>query len=134
MGRLRTAVSTLADLDIPPDELFDRLNDMVSELGDDFYATCLYGIFDPVARTFCYALAGHPQLVVVHPDGTVHCPAVAADPPLGAAQPPFETHLLHLPDESLLVLCTDGLIESSTQDVEQGLARLQQVLAKVASP
>jgi hypothetical protein len=134
MGRLRTAVSTLADLDMPPDELFDRLNDLVSELGDDFYATCLYAVFDPVSGTLSYTVAGHPQPVVVHPDGTVHSPAVAADPPLGAAQPPFETHQLQLPGESLLVLCTDGLIETATQDVEQGLARLQQVLAQVASP
>ncbi|MBB6077016.1 ATP-binding SpoIIE family protein phosphatase [Streptomyces paradoxus] len=134
MGRLRTAVSTLADLDMPPDELFDRLNDLVSELGEDFYATCLYAVFDPVARTCSYALAGHPRPVVVHSDGTVHSPVLAADPPLGAAQPPFETHQLQLPDESLLVLCTDGLIESATQDVEQGLARLQQVLTQVASP
>ncbi len=134
MGRLRTAVSTLADLDMPPDELFDRLNDLVSELGDDFYATCLYAIFDPVSGTLCYTVAGHPQPVVVHPDGTVHSPALTVDPPLGAAQPPFETHQLQLPGESLLVLCTDGLIESATQDVEQGLARLQQVLAQTVSP
>jgi hypothetical protein len=133
MGRLRTAVSTLADLDMPPDELFDRLNDLVSELGEDFYATCLYAVFDPVARTCSYALAGHPPPVVVHSDGAVHSPVVAADPPLGAAQPPFETHQLRLPGESLLVLCTDGLIESATQDVEQGLARLRQVLAQAAS-
>ncbi|NUP40357.1 MAG: SpoIIE family protein phosphatase, partial [Streptomyces sp.] len=133
MGRLRTAVSTLADLDMSPDELFDRLNELVSDLGDDFYATCLYAVFDPVARTLCYALAGHPQPVVVHPDGTVHSPVLPADPPLGAGQPPFETHRLDLPDESLLVLCTDGLIESATQDVEQGLGRLQHVLAQAAS-
>lgn len=133
MGRLRTAVSTLADLDMPPDELFDRLNDLVSELGEDFYATCLYAVFDPVARTCSYALAGHPPPVVVRSDGTVHVPVVAADPPLGAAQPPFETHQLQLPGESLLVLCTDGLIESASQDVEQGLARLRQVLAQAAS-
>ncbi|WUH92483.1 SpoIIE family protein phosphatase [Streptomyces sp. NBC_00433] len=133
MGRLRTAVSTLADLDMPPDELFERLNDLVSELGDDSYATCLYAVFDPVARTCSYAVAGHPQPVVVHGDGTVDSPVVAADPPLGAAQPPFETHQLQLPDESLLVLCTDGLIESATQDVEEGRARLQQVLTQVAS-
>jgi hypothetical protein len=134
MGRLRTAVSTLADLDMPPDELFDRLNDLVSDLGDDFYATCLYAVFDPVAGTLCYALAGHPRPVVVRSDGTVHSPVVDADPPLGAAQPPFETHWLRLPGESLLVLCTDGLIESPTQDVEQGLARLRQVLARAGSP
>jgi hypothetical protein len=134
MGRLRTAVSTLADLDMPPDELFGRLNDLVSELGEDFYATCLYAVFDPVARTCSYALAGHPPPIVVHSDGTVDSPVIAADPPLGAAQPPFETHQLQLPDESLIVLCTDGLIESATQDVEQGLARLQQLLIQVVSP
>ncbi|MFL4909329.1 SpoIIE family protein phosphatase [Streptomyces sp. MMS24-I2-30] len=133
MGRLRTAVRTLADLDVPPDELFGRLNDLVSELGEDFYATCLYAVFDPVARTCSYALAGHPPPVVVRSDGTVHSPVVAADPPLGAAHPPFETHQLQLPDESLLVLCTDGLVESAIQDVEQGMTRLRKVLAQEPS-
>lgn len=130
MGRLRTAVRTLADLEMPPDELFSRLNDLVSELGEDFYATCLYAIFDPVARTCTYCLAGHPPPVVVHPDGTVHSPDGTPDPPLGAASPPFATHQLHLPDESLVVLCTDGLIESATRDVDQGLAQLRQILSQ----
>ena len=130
MGRLRTAVRTLADLDIPPDDLFGRLNDLVSELGEDFYATCLCAVFDPVTHTCSYVLAGHPQLTVVRPDGTVHSPVFTADPPLGAAQPPFETHELQLSDESLLVLCTDGLLESRSQDVEEGLARLRRILSQ----
>lgn len=125
MGRLRTAVRTLADLEMPPDELFSRLNDLVSDLGEDFYATCLCAVFDPVARTCSYSLAGHPPPLVVHPDGTVHSPDVAPDPPLGAATPPFETHQLHLPDDCLLVLFTDGLVESATRDVDQGLAQLR---------
>ncbi|WP_259407494.1 ATP-binding SpoIIE family protein phosphatase [Streptomyces akebiae] len=133
MGRLRTAVRTLADLEMPPDELFSRLNDLVSDLGEDFYATCLYAVFDPVARTCTYSLAGHPPPVVVHPDGTVHSPDVAPDPPLGAAQPPFETHQLQLPDESLLVLCTDGLVESAARDTDQGLAQLRQILPRATA-
>ncbi|WP_405863719.1 SpoIIE family protein phosphatase [Streptomyces sp. NBC_00005] len=133
MGRLRTAVRTLADLEMSPDELFSRLNDLVSDLGEDFYATCLYAVFDPVARTCSYALAGHPPPVVVHPDGTVHSPDVAPDPPLGAAKLPFETHRLHLPDESLLVLCTDGLVESVTRDADEGLAQLRQMLSPATS-
>ncbi|MEU9454172.1 SpoIIE family protein phosphatase [Streptomyces sp. NPDC048277] len=134
MGRLRTAVRTLADLDIPPDELFSRLNDLVSDLGEDTYATCLYAVFDPVACTFSYSLAGHPPPVVVHPDGTVRTPDAAPDPPLGAAKPPFGLHRLHLPDGSMLVLCTDGLVESATRDVDQGMAQLRQILAEAASP
>ncbi|MEU5592673.1 SpoIIE family protein phosphatase [Streptomyces sp. NPDC020298] len=133
MGRLRTAVRTLADLEMPPDELFSRLNDMVADFGEDFYATCLYAVFDPVTRTCSYSLAGHPPPVVVHPDGTVHSPDVTPDPPLGAAKPPFETHQLHLPDESLLVLYTDGLVESATRDADQGLVELRQILSNVTA-
>ncbi|MFD4503012.1 SpoIIE family protein phosphatase [Streptomyces sp. NPDC058457] len=128
MGRLRTAVRTLADLDMTPDELLGHLNDLVSDLGEDFYATCLYAVYDPVGRTCSYSLAGHPPPVFVHPDGTVQSPVVSPDPPLGAATPPFAVHELPLPDGSLVVLCTDGLIESDTQDVEQGLAELVRVL------
>jgi hypothetical protein len=130
MGRLRTAVRTLADLDMPPDELFSRLNDLVSDLGEDHYATCLYAVFDPVAGTCLYALAGNPPPVVVHLNGTIHSSHAAPDPPLGAAKPPFETHELRLPGENLLVLCTDGLIESSTRDADQGLAQLRDVLSQ----
>ncbi|MEV5847540.1 SpoIIE family protein phosphatase [Streptomyces sp. NPDC051985] len=134
MGRLRTAVRTLADLDIPPDELFSRLNDLVSEVSEDTYATCLYAVFDPVAATFSYSLAGHPPPIVVRPDGTVHTADVAPDPPLGAAKPPFGLHRLHLSDGSMLVLCTDGLVESASRDVDQGMAQLRQILTEAATP
>jgi len=134
MGQLRTAVRTLADLDMPPDELLSRLNDVVSDLGEDCYATCLYAVFDPITRICSFSLAGHPPPVIVHPDGTAHRPDLAADPPLGAAEPPFETHQLLLPEESLLVLCTDGLVESAAQGIDQGLTRLQQTLARHAMP
>ncbi|MFF8022107.1 SpoIIE family protein phosphatase [Streptomyces sp. NPDC007896] len=133
MGRLRTAVRTLADLEMSPDELFIHLNDLVSDLGEDCYATCLYAVFDPVAGRCTYSLAGHPPPVVVHPDGTVHIVDVSPDPPLGAAEPPFDTHQLDLPDESLLVLCTDGLVESATRDVDQGLAQLRHIVSQAAA-
>ncbi|MER5183731.1 SpoIIE family protein phosphatase [Streptomyces sp. NPDC002896] len=128
MGQLRTAVRTLADLELSPDELLFHLNELVSDLGDDKYATCLYAVFDPVTRTCSLSSAGHLPPAIVLPDGTVHCPELAGDPPLGAAEPPFETHELRLPEESLLVFCTDGLIESATRDIDQGLAQLRQTL------
>ncbi|WP_307077705.1 SpoIIE family protein phosphatase [Streptomyces canus] len=135
MGQLRTAVRALADLELDPNELLSHLNELVSDLGDDKYATCSYAVFDPVTRICSLSLAGHLPPVIVHPDGTVHCPELASDPPLGAAEPPFETHELHLPDESLLVFCTDGLVESATRDIDQGLAQLRQTLARaVAQP
>ncbi|WTX19755.1 SpoIIE family protein phosphatase [Streptomyces sp. NBC_00005] len=133
MGRLRTAVRTLTELELSPDELLSRLNDIVHDLGDDSYATCLYSVFDPVSRIFSVSLAGHPPPLIVHRDGTVHRPDLAPDPPLGAADPPFALHELQLPQESLVVFCTDGLLEATTRDIDQGLDQLQQTLARTVA-
>ncbi|MGP3959165.1 SpoIIE family protein phosphatase [Nonomuraea sp. 3N208] len=128
MGRLRTAVRTLADLELSPDELLSHLNGLVSDLGDDFYATCLYLVYDPTTRLCTLARAGHPPPAVVHPDGKVHFPDADPNSPLGAATPPFETVEMELPEGSLLVLYTDGLVESSALDIDQGMARLARKL------
>ncbi|MET7622513.1 SpoIIE family protein phosphatase [Streptomyces sp. NPDC005408] len=128
MGRLRTAVRTLAGLELPPDELFSHLNDLVSDLGDDFYATCLYALYDPASAVCTLTNAGQPPPAVVHPDGTVYFPDLAADPPLGAATPPFETTELKLPEGSLLVLYTDGFVESARRDIDSGIAQLAKAI------
>ncbi|MFI7632795.1 SpoIIE family protein phosphatase [Nonomuraea sp. NPDC049400] len=128
MGRLRTAVRTLADLELPPGELLAHLNDLVSDLGDDFYVTCLYAVYDPADGRCVMVSAGHPPPVHVLPDGTVRALDVTSDPPLGAAEPPLSTYELHLPEGSLLVFYTDGLIESSTRDIDKGMAELTGLL------
>ncbi|MGV9853531.1 SpoIIE family protein phosphatase [Streptomyces sp. NPDC003442] len=134
MGRLRTAVHTLADLELPPDELLAHLNDLVGDLGDDFYATCLYTVYDPATNLCCFASAGHPPFAVVRPDGTAYFPPADADPPLGAASPPFEMHEIEVPEGSHLVLYTDGLVESSAVDIDEGMARLAHALTGAAAP
>jgi len=128
MGRLRTAVQTLSDLDLPPDEILGHLNDLVYGLGDDSFATCLYAIYDPVTRVCSFARAGHPPPAVVWPDGTVQFAQAATDPPLGVAEPPFEVVDLKVPQDGLLVLYTDGLIESAQRDLDTGMSRLAELL------
>ncbi|MFI1338577.1 SpoIIE family protein phosphatase [Streptomyces sp. NPDC020845] len=129
MGRLRTAVHTLADLEFPPAELLIRLNDLVSDLGDDFYATCLYAVYDPAAATCVFASAGHPPPAVVRPGHPVRFPGSAPDPPLGTARPPFGTTEVSVEEGSLLVLYTDGLVESATRDIDRGMRHLASALA-----
>jgi hypothetical protein len=41
-GRLRTAVQTMAALDLPPAHLLRGLDDLAQRLGDTYLATCLY--------------------------------------------------------------------------------------------
>ncbi|MGI5194493.1 SpoIIE family protein phosphatase [Streptomyces sp. CA-288835] len=134
MGRLRTAVHTLVGLELPPDELFSHLNDLVSDLGDDFYATCLYAVYDPADQVCTIVRAGHPPPALLHPDGTVNFPQLPQNPPLGAATPPFETVELTVPEGSLIVLYTDGLVESASRDIDSGMAHLAKTLTNAEMP
>ncbi|MGX1544955.1 SpoIIE family protein phosphatase [Streptomyces adustus] len=130
MGRLRTAVHTLADLELSPDDLLAHLNDLVAELGEDFYATCLYAVYDPTDASCTFAAAGHPPPAVADPQGMVRFLDLEPNSPLGVADPPFETTRLHVPDGSLLVLYTDGLAETATRTIDRGMALLTRTLAE----
>ncbi|HEX6524384.1 MAG TPA: SpoIIE family protein phosphatase [Streptosporangiaceae bacterium] len=128
MGRVRTAVQTLSDLELPPDEILAHLNDLVCGLGDDTFVTCLYAIYDPTTSTCTVARAGHPPPAVVRPDGTVHFAQTDGDPPLGVAGPPFEVSELQIPDGALLVLYTDGLIDSTSCDPDVAMGHMAGLL------
>ncbi|POX45798.1 SpoIIE family protein phosphatase [Streptomyces sp. Ru72] len=151
-GRLRAAVHTLSDLDLEPDELLARLDDLVRRLngsighngpthgvgppwpmqaarksadGDEAGATCLYLIYDPVSQRCSISSAGHPAPVIVHPDGTT----VILEPPAGAALSctgePFEKVDIDLPEESMLILYSPGLIQEQPEHrVRERLADL----------
>jgi hypothetical protein len=53
---------------------------------------------------------------------------VPASPPLGLGSHPFETFELRLPEDSRLVLFTDGLIENRDRDIDTGLDLLLRAL------
>ncbi|WP_189874546.1 ATP-binding SpoIIE family protein phosphatase, partial [Streptomyces bluensis] len=115
-------------LELPPDEIMGHLNDIVGDMSEDSYVTCLYALYDSTTQVCSLARAGHPPPALVHPDGTVHFPELATDPPLGAAKPPFETVELAVPEGSLLVLYTDGLVESAKREVDEGMSALARLL------
>ncbi|HEX9765520.1 MAG TPA: SpoIIE family protein phosphatase, partial [Nitriliruptorales bacterium] len=143
MGRLRTAVRTLADAEFAPDELLTRLDDLVVRLdreeGPDVRgqadgasgevgATCLYAVYDPVAGRCDLARAGHPPPVVVNSDGTAEVLDLPAGPPLGLGGLPFEAAQIDMGEGSLLALYTDGLIETPGRDIDVGLDLLCEAL------
>jgi PAS domain S-box-containing protein len=144
MGRLRTAVRTLADVDLPPDELLTHLDDLVNRQSaeaetdsephavGDIGATCLYAVYDPVSRRCTLARAGHPVPALVTPDRAVEFLDLPAGPPLGLGGLPFEAAEMELPEGSLLALYTDGLIEVRGRDIDEGVDTLRQVLARSA--
>ncbi|MFB7495796.1 SpoIIE family protein phosphatase [Streptomyces sp. NPDC056161] len=144
MGRLRTAVQTLADMEMPPDELLAHLDDLVLRLSEEepdgeaanqtvttfLGATCLYAVYDPVTRVCTLARAGHPPPVVISPDGQVMFPELPAGPPLGLGGVAFEATEIELAENSLLGLYTDGLVEGIDRDMGVGMAKLGRLLSR----
>ncbi|MEU4876521.1 SpoIIE family protein phosphatase [Streptomyces sp. NPDC021608] len=148
MGRLRTAVRTLADADFAPDELLTRLDDLVirldreegpdarrqaQEASGEVGATCLYAVYDPVAGVCDLARAGHPPPVLVTADGAVEVLDLPAGPPLGLGGLPFESARITMAQDSLLALYTDGLIETPGRDIDVGLDLLTEALRRPAA-
>ncbi|WP_033237816.1 SpoIIE family protein phosphatase [Streptomyces albidoflavus] len=144
MGRLRTAVRTLADVDLPPDELLTHLDDLVLRLSEetggdetagDIGATCLYAVYDPVTGSCTVARAGHPPPVLVDPrTGGVTTIELPAGPPLGLGGLPFESAEFSLAEGSVLALFTDGLVERRDQEMDEGYRLLHEVLTAPATP
>ncbi|MFJ6214609.1 SpoIIE family protein phosphatase [Streptomyces sp. NPDC092296] len=140
MGRLRTAVQTLADMELPPDELLAHLDDLVIRLAEEeaadavLGASCLYAVYDPVTRVCTMARAAHPPPAVVSPDGSVVFAELPAGPPLGLGSLPFESAEIELPEGSLLALYTDGLVRNRDRDIDAGMDRLRAALAGPGRP
>ncbi|MFG3475996.1 SpoIIE family protein phosphatase [Streptomyces sp. NPDC047980] len=151
MGRLRSAVRALADLDLEPEELLAHLDDLVLQVaaeaeseepgngdtgiplpGGPAGATCLYAVYDPVARQCVMASAGHPPPAVVTPDGTVDWVDLSPGPPLGVGGWPFEAAERDLTPGSVLALYTDGLIERGEGDIDEGMRDLADRLVRAA--
>ncbi|MFF1474137.1 SpoIIE family protein phosphatase [Streptomyces mirabilis] len=141
MGQLRTAVRTLADMDMPPDELLARLDEQVIRLAEadadprdpaaaTMTATCLYAVYDPVTRRCTVARAGHPPPAIIDPHGSVTFPELPTGAPLGVGLVPFESVELELAEGSVLALYTDGLIETRDHDIDAGMGRLRTALAR----
>uniref|UniRef100_UPI0010411D50 ATP-binding SpoIIE family protein phosphatase n=1 Tax=Actinomadura roseirufa TaxID=2094049 RepID=UPI0010411D50 len=125
MGQMRTAVRTLAAQDMRPDRLLRQLDALARRLGEDYLATCLYAVYDPVARTCRIAGAGHVPPVLVSPGGESRVLPVPAGVPIGVGGEPFETVEIHVEDGSRLVLCTDGLLERRDRDIDRGLEEMR---------
>jgi serine phosphatase RsbU (regulator of sigma subunit)/anti-sigma regulatory factor (Ser/Thr protein kinase) len=128
MGRLRTAIQTLAMLELPPGESLQQLDELMHILGErePHFATCAYAVYDAVSGECEVAIAGHLPPLLVNPDGSNELIDVPPSPPLGIGEGPVESRKFTIEDGSLFLLYTDGLVESRGRDISDGLARLRE--------
>ncbi|MCB5909756.1 SpoIIE family protein phosphatase [Streptomyces sp. SF28] len=158
MGELRSAVRTLALLDLEPAEVLSALDEIARGLGggegrtgkrsqsgtgaesgrragtadlsEVYLATCVYAVYDPVTRRCTFANAGHLPPVLVEEGEDALLLDVPPGMPLGVGGEPFEEIEVELPDGALLALYTDGLVESRDHPLDEGLQAFRGALSE----
>ncbi|MGW0968946.1 SpoIIE family protein phosphatase [Streptomyces sp. NPDC002516] len=155
MGELRTAVRTLALLDLEPAEVLSALDEIARGLGtpggvqqatragrqprdadlsEVYLATCVYAVYDSVTRRCTFANAGHLPPVLVEPGENALMLDVPPGMPLGVGGEPFEEVEVELPEGALLALYTDGLVESRDHPLDEGLQAFVGALTDPSRP
>ncbi|MBO1414024.1 SpoIIE family protein phosphatase [Streptomyces sp. FH025] len=129
MGQLRTVARTLITLDLDPERVLYRLDEATTALGEGQFATCVCVVYDPVGRSCTAACAGHLPPVVADTHGNAHLVDLPPGAPLGVGGVPFESVEFTLPEEALLTLYTDGLVERRGRDLDEGLRLLCRTVA-----
>ena len=133
MYRVRTTLLAYAEQIPDVSGLMRRANTFVCEFNQDadnpLFATCLLALVDPAAHTVTVGRAGHipPVLALANEPSEVHHnePGV----PLGVLEG-FDYPVWTVPYSpgSVLMLCTDGLLESMDNNLDKGLDRCRAVL------
>jgi serine phosphatase RsbU (regulator of sigma subunit) len=133
MGRLRTALAALAPLTRSPKHMLGGLDEFVQGPNGVEYATACCGVLDPATGDLCYASAGHPPMLVVHPDGRNewltggHSIALCR---VDAAYRSRTQSCVRLEPGSLVVAYSDGLVERRRISLVTGLQRLQEIVVR----
>ncbi|HEX6877801.1 MAG TPA: SpoIIE family protein phosphatase [Nocardioidaceae bacterium] len=133
MGQLRTVVRATAAEGHAPAGVLARAEDYLERLGSDLLATVLVVHLDMHARLATAACAGHlpPAVLEMTDGGTVLREVeVATGPPLGIGRR-WEERSTYLPADAVLLLYTDGLVETRSWDIDEGIRRLGLLLEEL---
>lgn len=133
MGRLRTATCVCADLGLTPDEVLQHLDKITCGL-EHYIVTCLYAIYDPQEMQCHIANAGHMPPALARPGVAPRLLDLPTAAPLGVGGIPFETTTVNLATGDLLILYTDGLVETRRHPIDQRLDALLSLLDEPHRP
>ncbi|MFI5631117.1 PP2C family protein-serine/threonine phosphatase [Streptomyces sp. NPDC051664] len=132
MGQLRSALSTASRAVDGPAGALEVLELYARSIAGAENTTVATTFIDWDTRTVTYSSAGHPPPALLQRDGTMEFLDQATDPPLGARpdSAPRPQATAPFTEGAVLALYTDGLIERRCEDIDTGLARLADSLAR----
>jgi serine phosphatase RsbU (regulator of sigma subunit)/anti-sigma regulatory factor (Ser/Thr protein kinase) len=137
MGQLRNLLRALIwDRDEPPSAVVARLDRAIRDLQIHTIATMVVVRIEPPLAaypgsvgTLRWTNAGHPAPILVLADGTAIALEAVSDLLLGVqADTSRQDHSYAIPLGATLLLYTDGLIETRTDGIDAGQARLLEAL------
>lgn len=130
MGQMRTAIRAYAVEGHPPDVVVSHANRLLLGMETDLFATCCYVDLDMEEGIAWFVRAGHLPPLLRLPDGSTEALGIEGGPPLGvSAEGEFPLTEVGLAAGTVLVLLTDGLAESATLPLEDGIGRVRATLA-----
>ncbi|MBV2354053.1 SpoIIE family protein phosphatase [Streptomyces sp. J2-1] len=133
MGRLRTATCAYADLDLAPGEVLRHLDRVTCDL-EHYIVTCVYAVYDPATRRCTLANAGHMPPALAREGRPPEFLDLPTGAPLGVGGVAFEEVTLELGAGDLLVLYTDGLVETRQHPIDDRLDVLLGFLDRPSRP
>jgi serine phosphatase RsbU (regulator of sigma subunit) len=135
MVQLRTAAHILARQDPAPEQLLSQLDALAADMDQTTadatvppFATCVYTVIDAADSSCTAAQAGHLPPVIALPDGTTQVLDLPPGLPLGLGTGTFQSVKMYLEPGATIALYTDGLIESRSRPIDDGLAALRAAL------
>ena len=129
MSRLRHTLGLLLLEERAPGKALQRLNRVSLAGVGGRLATALVGVLDTRTGSITFSSAGHPSPVRVESGQAVELP-VPPGPPLGVQHCHYKDHEFQL-DRGCLVMFTDGLVERRGSHLDERLALLEIVAARL---
>jgi serine phosphatase RsbU (regulator of sigma subunit) len=129
MGQLRTAMRAYALQQMPATVLMRSLDILLQDVAEQAIATAACVMLDPGQGTLETVLAGHPPPIIVEPTGQTRFVKADAHVPMGVREAPlFLSTLTPFEQGSTMLMFTDGLVESRSRPLEEGLEALAKTL------
>lgn len=135
MSNLQATVRGLAVRDLPPANLAEQLNRIISKnTASDRFITFFYAVFDAQSRRLLYSNGGHNAPIVLRRDGSIDRLSSGGQALGIFEEERYEQEEITLAEGDRLALFTDGITEASDGTEEEfGEARLLEILQQSRS-
>jgi PAS domain S-box-containing protein len=125
MIRVRAGIRGLLTVNPGPAAVLTAADEMVARDAPEQFVTAVALLVDPVTGEMSVCNAGHIPAVVVDPDGRTEVLSGQQGPPLGVLPNAHRSAITrHLQPGSLLIMVTDGVVESRRHDIDHGISLL----------